>query len=177
MQTADALAGTPAEFKSQLLANELDQLRLLPSGSITPATLTTPIVSRRELVAAPTTFLHRRAQQLVFSATSTMFLSGVGSYSAWAWQLLDATTSAGLGVLISVATLRWAIARWEKAQKRWWEDWQRIGQGLARDVQVRLSDLSMRRLTLPFAVVHCRESSCGVWESGCSLCLSGCAID
>lgn len=51
---------------------------------------------------------------------------------------VDATTSIGLGMLTAVAGIRWGVGRWEKAKKMWWADWNRIGEGLERDLVVCL---------------------------------------
>lgn len=32
--------------------------------------------------------------------------------------------------------VRWAVGTWERAKKRWWEDWVRVGEGLGRDLEV-----------------------------------------
>jgi hypothetical protein len=49
---------------------------------------------------------------------------------------MDVGTAIGVGLLSAVVGVRWAIGRWEKAKRRWWEDWERIGQGLDRDLRV-----------------------------------------
>jgi len=51
---------------------------------------------------------------------------------------MDPMTGIGVGLLCLVASLRWAVARWEKEKKRWWTDWERIGMGLERDLKVIL---------------------------------------
>ena len=43
----------------------------------------------------------------------------------------------GTGMLSAVLGLRWAVGAWEKAKKRWWQDYDRVGQGLSRDLKVR----------------------------------------
>lgn len=49
---------------------------------------------------------------------------------------MDAGTAMGVGLLSVAVGVRWAIGRWEKAKRRWWEDWERVGQGLGRDLRV-----------------------------------------
>lgn len=50
---------------------------------------------------------------------------------------MDPTTGIGLGLLGTVISVRWAVGKWEKEKRRWWADWERIGQGLERDLKVR----------------------------------------
>ena len=64
------------------------------------------------------------------------------SWAGWVeWLMpsfvsMDASTLMGAGGLISVLGLRWAVGHWEKAKKRWWDDWKRIYDGLERDLKV-----------------------------------------
>ena len=44
----------------------------------------------------------------------------------------------GVGILIGVAGLRWSVGEWEKAKQRFWVNWERAGEGLTRDLTVRL---------------------------------------
>lgn len=46
-------------------------------------------------------------------------------------------TIIGLGLFGTLTGARWAVGRWERAKKRWWEDWTRVGEGLRRDLAVR----------------------------------------
>lgn len=131
----DVVQTLPARYQTQVLSNELDQLRGLPSASIARDTLNAAIHTRRELVGTPAVQLHRRAQRLVLTTCSVSFGTAVVSFIAWAAQHVDGATAAGIVALASIATLRWSIGRWEKAQKAWWADWNRVGEGLARDVQ------------------------------------------
>jgi hypothetical protein len=87
---------------------------------------------------------------------------------------MDAGTAMGVGLLSAVAGVRWAIGRWEKAKRRWWEDWERIGQGLGRDLRVCIwvsfrhylaNEISINvKATLDRVV---RENVVVVAESGC----------
>lgn len=49
---------------------------------------------------------------------------------------MDAGTSMGVGALIGLGGIRWGIRKWEKAKRRWFEDWKRVGDGLERDLTV-----------------------------------------
>lgn len=133
---ADALlASLPESQRSLVLVNEIERLKALPAAAVSRDTLSAPIVTRRELIGVPTATLHRRAQQLVRNTLALSFGGTAGSYLAWSAGYLDGATAVGLAALLAVATLRWAIGRWEKAQRNWWADWHRVGEGLARDVQ------------------------------------------
>lgn len=52
---------------------------------------------------------------------------------------LEMETALGTGLFISTFGVWWMVQRWEKAKRRWWKDWERIGEGLERDLQVSLS--------------------------------------
>jgi hypothetical protein len=51
---------------------------------------------------------------------------------------------AGIGVetwfcvsmLSALVGVRWAVGRWERGKKRWWQDWDRVCAGLDRDLKV-----------------------------------------
>ena len=47
-------------------------------------------------------------------------------------------TAIGAGLLVSLAGVRWGVAYWEKAKQKWWKDWDRVGEGLERDIKVWL---------------------------------------
>lgn len=85
---------------------------------------------------SPLAHLHLRAQILLLQ---TYGLSIGGPSLAWGgW----AAGVAGEGIAISAGTLcfvlgiRWAVGRWEKAKRRWWESWDRVDEGLERDIKV-----------------------------------------
>ena len=74
--------------------------------------------------------------------------TGVGiSWAGWlGWLLgsgeglvgMNAGTAVGVGMLSAVASIRWAVGKWETSKKRWWQDWSRVGEGLDRDLKVCL---------------------------------------
>jgi hypothetical protein len=49
---------------------------------------------------------------------------------------MEPNTAIGFGLLVAVASIRGSIGSWEKAKKRWWQDWRRVGEGLERDLKV-----------------------------------------
>jgi hypothetical protein len=48
----------------------------------------------------------------------------------------EAGTAVGVLMLCTLLGVRWAVGKWERAKKRWWEDWSRVGEGLRRDIEV-----------------------------------------
>ncbi|KAJ8509068.1 hypothetical protein ONZ45_g8732 [Pleurotus djamor] len=143
--TLGALSRLP--LPTSVLRNSLLQTSTSPSYPLTQKTLVAPLNRRRAQIDYPTTRLHLAAQR----ATLGMFSSvGVGAGVSWAGWVgwlsesssliaLDATTALGTGVLTALVGVRWAIGRWEKAKKRWWEDWLRVGDGLSRDLKANLA--------------------------------------
>jgi hypothetical protein len=148
-------------FDSALLHNSLHQKHISPSYRLTPSTLVEPLHKRKsQLIEYPTTQLHLGGQQTVVGLsagllTSTTFswagwfgwLSGAGLIAGTDSTLLQAiastadigiepTTAIGLGLFGALASMRWAAGKWERTKKRWWEDWERLSQGLGRDLKV-----------------------------------------
>ena len=137
-------------FNSPLLYNTVLQLCSSPSYPLTPQTLTSPLHTRRaQIIQYPTTRLHLAGQKVVLGMSSWL-LTGVGV--SWAGSVgwlagtgegvlgfvgMDAGTAIGVGVLGALASVRWAVGRWESAKRRWWEDWTRLGEALGRDLTVR----------------------------------------
>jgi len=112
---------------------------------LTPGSLTGPLQKRKtQLAAYPTTRLHVKAQQTVVGVYGSI-ISGAGlSWAGWIGLSeplfgLGMENSLGAGLLGAALGVRWSLGRWEKAKKRWWEDWNRIGDGLGRDLKVNLN--------------------------------------
>jgi hypothetical protein len=148
-------------FNSAVLYNSLQQKSMSQSYMLSPSTLVEPLDKRKaQLDAFPTTQLHVRGQRAAVGmgagvVASTSFgwlgwfgwLSGPGLSTGTDNALLHAlssvmnigiepTTAIGLGVFGALASVRWSIGIWEKAKRRWWEDWVRICDGLERDLKV-----------------------------------------
>lgn len=135
---------------SRVLQNELGQITSAPNYKVTPGALTQPLVSRRnQMIVYPTTRLHISGQKAVVGlAGGTATGLGIG-WAGWVGWLvgsgegllsifgMEANTAIGVGALVAVGSARWAVGVWAKAKNRWWKDWQRIGEGLNRDLQVR----------------------------------------
>lgn len=90
--------------------------------------------------------LHSSAQRVTIGMGTSM-LTGFGTaWAGWAEKLgvfggvlttgLETETAIGTGMFMSVFGVWWMVGRWEKAKRRWWRDWDRIGEGLERDLQV-----------------------------------------
>jgi hypothetical protein len=69
---------------------------------------------------------------LVLGAGIAAYLLGLGSGVA----VTSAGTAVGISTLCMLLGIRWAVGKWERAKKRWWEDWSRVGEGLGRDLEV-----------------------------------------
>ena len=89
--------------------------------------------------------LHRDAQNAVLGAFGGMFGgAGLGWWLAFGESALslgagsEAGTAFGAGVLAAVAGIRWAVGKWERAKRRWVDDAHRVGEGLKRDLKVRI---------------------------------------
>lgn len=67
------------------------------------------------------------------------------AWAGWAGQLglldigMQMETALGLGLLGAVAGVRVAVGSFERAKKHWWQDYDRVGEGLERDLRVRSS--------------------------------------
>ncbi|KAG2113952.1 uncharacterized protein F5147DRAFT_607921 [Suillus discolor] len=133
-------------FHSPILDNHLRQLTHSPTYALTPNTLTRPIQARRsQLTQHTTTRLHRDAQNAVLGA-----FGGMSGGAGIAWWLAfgesalsigtgsETGTALGAGALVAVASIRWAVGKWERAKRKWVEDADRVGEGLKRDLKATL---------------------------------------
>ncbi|KAF8813850.1 hypothetical protein BYT27DRAFT_7250731 [Phlegmacium glaucopus] len=151
-ESAFLLFSTHQNVPSAVLRNTLLQLKGRPKFPLTPESLTQPLFTRRDqILEYPTMRLHIAGQRVVFVMSGGV-ATGVGiSWAGWlGWLLgsgegllgfvgMDAGTAIGVGMLSAVASIRWAVGKWEKSKKRWWQDWSRVGEGLDRDLRVRRS--------------------------------------
>ena len=147
--SAFTLLSTHQNVPSAVLRNNLLQLTGLPKYPLTPESLTQPLSRRRDqILQYPTMRLHIAGQRAVLMMSGGV-ATGVGiSWAGWlGWLLgngegllgfvgMDAGTAVGVGMLSAVAGIRWAVGKWEKSKKRWWQDWSRVGEGLDRDLKV-----------------------------------------
>ncbi|KAI0339810.1 hypothetical protein BDW22DRAFT_1486518 [Trametopsis cervina] len=149
---------SPSAFHSPVLENALSQLRTSSAHPIQPNSLTAPIHQRKAQLAYPTQMMHSTAQQVALG-TGGSVLGGFGlAWAGWAEHLgafgglfgtgLELETAVGAGMLVTVVGIRWTVARWEKAKRRWWRDWDRVGQGLERDLRVALVGTIDRQISV-----------------------------
>ena len=120
---------------SSVLQNALSQASSRPSFLLSPTTLLTPLHARLRQLSYATRALHVTAQRVLLLTFSSSALSTAASYSMWATGYMDIQTAAGAGLLAAILGLRFAVGQWERAKKDWWGDWQRVGEGLERDVK------------------------------------------
>lgn len=109
------------------------------------------------LAKFPVIRLHLAAQRVAFSTVGSITTSLGALWANWAGQIdgisligmsLGGETIVAAGVLAGVAGLRWSVGSWEKAKRKFWADWERVGKGLERDLTVRfLSSISSLLLT------------------------------
>ncbi|OAX39122.1 hypothetical protein K503DRAFT_717128 [Rhizopogon vinicolor AM-OR11-026] len=133
-------------FHSPILDNHLRQLAHSPSFALTPDTLIRPIQARRSQLAKHTTMrLHHDAQNAVLGAFGGIFGgAGLGWWLAFGESALslgagsEAGTALGAGALVAVASIRWAVGKWERAKRHWVDDANRVSEGLKRDLKVRI---------------------------------------
>jgi hypothetical protein len=131
-------------FHSSLLQNSTDQHSSSPLYPLTSPSLTTPIHKRRsQLQNFAATQLHLAAQQTVLAAFSSLAVgTGIG-WSGWYGLLgysVNTSTAIGLGALCGLLGVRWAVGRWERAKRKWWLNWTRVGDGLGRDLEASHSE-------------------------------------
>ncbi|PPQ68031.1 hypothetical protein CVT25_014492 [Psilocybe cyanescens] len=151
---AFSLLSNHPTVSTAILRNSLLQIKRSPGYHLTADSLIQPIFSRRnQIIEYPTMRLHVTGQRAVLGMTGGI-VGGAGiGWAGWlGWLLgsgegllgfigMDAGTAMGLGMLSAVASIRWAVGRWEKSKKRWWQDWVRVGEGLDRDLKVYSSAL------------------------------------
>lgn len=137
----------PTLVPSPLLQNTLSQLTSSPSYYLRTSTLTAPLQTRQDqLMNYPTIRLHLAAQNAVLGILggiiggggAAAYVLGLGSGASIAGSS-GVGTATGILLLSTLFGVRWAVGKWERAKKRWWEDWSRVGQGLERDLEVSFS--------------------------------------
>ena len=98
------------------------------------------------LAKFPVTRLHLAAQRVVFSTLGSATTSLGVLWANWVGLIGDVSllglnlggeTVVGAGILVGVVGVRWSVGRWERAKKKFWADWERVGKGLGRDMTVR----------------------------------------
>ncbi|OBZ70860.1 hypothetical protein A0H81_09080 [Grifola frondosa] len=155
----------PSPFHSPVLHNTLARISASPSYPLSTTALTVPLHARQHQLEFPTSRLHAAAQRVVLSMGGSMF-GGLGvAWAGWAGQLgafqfgMGLETAVGAGMLGAAVGIRWAVGSWEKAKKAWWRDWDRVGEGLERDLRATLTR------TIDEHVVVVPETVCSGLES------------
>ena len=155
--SANALARSfppSSPYHSPVLQNALARIASTPSYPIAATALTSPLHARQSQLGFPTERLHTSAQRAVIGMSGSI-LSGLGvAWAGWATGLqlfgglvdvgMSTETALGVGMLGAIVGVRWAVGRWEKAKRRWWKDWDRVGGGLERDLKVSPPVISVR---------------------------------
>ncbi|XP_006460768.1 hypothetical protein AGABI2DRAFT_203958 [Agaricus bisporus var. bisporus H97] len=160
-------------FPAHILENKLSQIISSPTYTLTPLSLALPIAKRKsQLLKYSTTRLHLKAQQLLLGMSiGTTGGSGI-TWAGWMGYLMqsagepgtgiwnvvgmgmDPMTGIGVGLLGIVGSVRWAVGGWEREKKKWWVDWERIGQGLERDLKIRVDDVVREQVTVVATEAH-----------------------
>lgn len=92
--------------------------------------------------------LHIAAQRVTLGMGGSV-LGGISiAWAGWAEHLgiiggalgtgMQAETALGAGMLVAALGVRLMVGKWDKAQQRWWRDWDRVGRGLERDLKVHI---------------------------------------
>ena len=130
-------------FHSPVLQNRLSQIAASPAFPLDSATLLQPLYARRQQLRWPTARLQSTAQRVLLGMGGSAAGGAGVAWAGWAGQLgildfavMQGETVIGVGMLGAALGVRWAVGRWEKAKRRWWKDWDRIGEGLDRDLKV-----------------------------------------
>lgn len=115
-------------FSSPLLLNHLQSLAL-SVPRVTPGTLLAPVTTRRnQLLATAVPRLQVAAQR---SLMTTYALALCGSSVSWCacmppFDLVSGYAALGTGALSIVGSLAMGQALWQRAQNKWWKDWNRV---------------------------------------------------
>ncbi|KAI6002761.1 hypothetical protein EDD15DRAFT_2157387 [Pisolithus albus] len=151
-----------SSLHSPLLHNRLQQLASAPSYALTPAMLTLAIHDHRaQLTKYSTSRLHREAERAVVGAFVGI-LGGVGV--SW-WLAIgnhilnfgpgaEITSAIGVGAIVAISSIRWAVGKWERAKRKWMQDLERVSDGTKRDLK-----RSLQR-TIDQNVVIIAETAC-----------------
>ncbi|KIO28052.1 hypothetical protein M407DRAFT_22684 [Tulasnella calospora MUT 4182] len=137
-------------FNSAILQNTLSQISRSSSPHFSPPILT-PISSRQSQISTHLVpQLQSRAERVVasFYALSFGSLGAAWASSPILFDVLGMETAIGVGALGVATSLRVVLLRgWERAVKKWWEGWDRVGEGLGRDVKVAYDEQVVPQLT------------------------------
>lgn len=155
------MLSTHPSIPSAILRNTLEQLTFSTEYPLTPETLTNPLhARRRQMIDYPTTRLHLAGQRAVLGMTGGILSGACVSWAGWyGWLVgsgeglfsfvgMDAGTAMGVGILVALSSLRWAVGQWERSKRKWWQDWVRVGEGLDRDLRATLQGVMQEQVTI-----------------------------
>ena len=136
----------PSPFSSYVIHNNYQQMVSSPAYPLPSTALLQPLSERRDMLAEfPVARLHLAAQRVVLSTLGSA-TTGLGVlWANWVGLIenvsllglnLGGETVVGAGILAGVVGVRWSVGRWEKARRKFWADWERVGKGLGRDLTV-----------------------------------------
>lgn len=127
-----------SRYRTSILDNEIAQLEER-STQLQPTSLIKPIIERRALLAAtggPIEYLQAKAQNLVLQSLGVAISSSALAYASYTTHTTIAATSIALSALGSLVGA-WQLQRgWEKAKRRFFQNYDRVEKGLAYDLQV-----------------------------------------
>ena len=139
--SAQRAPNTAHPYHSPLFLNRLRRLAF--ENDITPGSLLNPVLARRnQLLRFSVPMLQARAHKMTWTTISLSFL-----FSSAAWttavplELITHSTGLAAGLLGSLASIRWGVGLWAKAQKKFWQDWSRVEEGLEEDLGGELERL------------------------------------
>ncbi|TFK44342.1 hypothetical protein BDQ12DRAFT_672816 [Crucibulum laeve] len=147
-------------FNSALLRNTLLQLKSSQPYQLSSQALTHPLYTRQNQLIYPTTRLHVAGQRTVLGMSGGVAAGAGVSWAGWlGWLVgsgegllgfvgLEPGTAIGVGLLSAVASVRWAVGKWEKSKKKWWKDWHRVGEGLDRDLRTTIVDVIKEKVVV-----------------------------
>lgn len=79
---------------------------------------------------------------MTWTTWSLAFLSSSAAWTAAVpLEAIEGSTGLAAGLLGSLASVRWGVGLWAKAQRKFWEDWERVEQGLEEDLGMDLERL------------------------------------
>ncbi|CCL99092.1 uncharacterized protein FIBRA_01106 [Fibroporia radiculosa] len=151
-------------FNSPVLRNTISQVSSAPAFSMDVSSFAAPIRARRRQFHFPTTRLQTAARHTLLAVSGSSFGGMAIAWAGWAGQLgildmaISMDTATGLGMLSTAVGVKWAIDHFERAKRKWWKDYDRVGQGLRRD----LKDLLTR--TIDDRVLLIPEKTCAGLE-------------
>ena len=101
-----------------------------------------PLYARRQQLRWPIARLQSTAQRVLLGMGGSAAGGAGVAWAGWAGQLgildfaMQGETVIGVGMLGAVLGVRWAVGRFERAKKKWLRDYDRVGEGLERDLRV-----------------------------------------